>query len=125
MKVRDASLRLKRFDLDAKVRKVEALEQMIREFESMAVDLERQVQVEEERTGIKDRNHFAYSTFARSALQRRANLAASISDLRDKLAAAVGERDAAMSEFEDADAIMQAGERRARPNGRSTPMSAR
>lgn len=125
MKVRDASLRLKRFDLDAKVRKVEALEQMIREFDNMAVDLERQVQVEEERTGIKDRNHFAYSTFARSALQRRGNLEASISDLRDKLAAAAAERDAAMAEFEDADAIVQAGERRARPHGKSNPLSAR
>lgn len=123
MKARDAALRLKRFELDAKVRKVEDLEQMIREFEGMAIDLDRQIQVEEERTGIRDRNHFPYSTFARSALQRRDNLSASIGDLRDKLAAAVAERNAASSDFEDADAILQATERRSRPSGKPTSLS--
>ncbi|MEZ5844059.1 MAG: flagellar export protein FliJ [Hyphomicrobiaceae bacterium] len=125
MKARDAALRLKRFELDAKVRKTEDLEQMIREFEGMASDLERQVQVEEERTGIRDRNHFAYSTFARSALQRRANLEASIGDLREKLAAAVAERDAALAEFEDADAILQASERRGRTSQKPSQLAPR
>ncbi|MFA9550732.1 MAG: flagellar export protein FliJ, partial [Hyphomicrobium sp.] len=74
MKSREAAVRLKRFQADEKARKVAELEHMIREFEGMANDLDRQVKAEEERTGVKDPAHFAYSTFARSAGQRRDNL---------------------------------------------------
>lgn len=95
MKVRDASLRLTRFEAEEKSRKVADLESMIREFETMAADLERQITTEEERTGIRDIRHFAYSTFAKAAAQRRDNLRTSVDDLRQKLAAAVAERDAA------------------------------
>ena len=69
------------------------LEQMIRDFEVMAVDLERQVQAEEDRTGVKDVSHFAYSTFAKAASQRRDKLRASIDDLKVQLEDAVRERD--------------------------------
>lgn len=96
MKPRESSLRLKRFAAEEKVRKVSDLESMIREFEQMVVDLERQIATEEERTGVKDRQHFAYSTFAKAAAQRRENLMTSVEDLRAKLAVAVGERDAAL-----------------------------
>ena len=41
------------------------------DFELLAGDLERQIAAEEDRTGIKDIAHFAYSTFAKAALQRR------------------------------------------------------
>lgn len=95
MKSRETALRLKRFDVQEKARKVQGLEQMIREFESMSVDLERQIQTEEDRTGIKDPTHFAYSTFAKAANLRRDKLRASIEDLRVKLGAAVRERDEA------------------------------
>ena len=60
-----------RFEADEKSRKVSELEDMIREFEQVASDLERQIQAEEERTGVRDPAHFNYSTFARSATQRR------------------------------------------------------
>lgn len=89
-------MRAIRFDADEKARKVADLEQMIREFEFMAADLERQIRAEEDRTGIRDQAHFAYSTFARSAAQRRDNLMASASGLRAKLEAAVKERDEAL-----------------------------
>lgn len=98
MKSREAALRLRRFEAQEKARKVQGLEHMIREFEQMAADLDRQVQAEEDRTGVKDRNHFAYSTFAKAAVQRREKLAASIDDLRLKLQEAVRERDEALSE---------------------------
>ena len=98
MKSRETALRLKRFDVQEKARKVQGLEQMIREFESMAVDLERQIQSEEDRTGVKDPTHFAYSTFAKAAGLRRDKLKASIDDLRAKLDAAVRERDEASAE---------------------------
>lgn len=87
MKARETALRLKRFELDEKARKVTDLEQMIREFETIASDLDRQIQVEEDRTGIKDAKHFAYSTFAKSAALRRDNLRASTAELRLKLEA--------------------------------------
>lgn len=93
MKSRESALRLKRFEAQEKARKVLGLEQMIKDFEVMAVDLERQVQAEEDRTGVKDSSHFNYSTFAKAASQRRNKLRASIEDLKVQLEAAVRERD--------------------------------
>jgi hypothetical protein len=61
----------------------------------MVHDLDRQIGSEEDRTGVKDISHFAYSTFAKAAAQRRDNLKVSIADLRLKLEAAVHERDEA------------------------------
>ncbi len=95
MKSREAGLRLKRFDVAEKARKAGDLEAMMRDFEMMTLDLDRQIAAEEDRTGIKDRAHFAYSTFAKAVAQRRENLSTSIEDLRAKL-------DAARREHEDA-----------------------
>ena len=103
MKSREAAARLKRFEADEKARKVAELEHMIREFERMAGDLDRQVKAEEDRTGIKDSTHFAYSTFARSASQRRDNLRNSVAGLMAKLEAAQRERDDAVEETARAD----------------------
>lgn len=91
MKPRESVLRLKRFEADEKARKVADLQAMIREFEQMASDLERQISSEESRTGIKDMRHFAYSTFAKAAAQRRDNLKTSVDDLKLKLDMALGE----------------------------------
>ena len=85
-------MRLKRFASEEKARKVAGLEHMIREFENMSADLDRQIETEEMRTGIKDPAHFSYSMFAKSAQQRRENLMASIADLRTRLEAAQRER---------------------------------
>ena len=112
MKARESALRAKRFEADEKNRKVGDLEQMIHEFERMAYDLECQVKAEEERTGVRDVQHFAYSTVARSAEQRRQNLLASISELQEKLDAAVAERDDVMAELNEADAIRDRDENR-------------
>ena len=104
MKSREAAVRLKRFEADEKARKVGELEHMIREFEGMASDLDRQVKAEEERTGVKDPTHFAYSTFARSAGQRRDNLHSSVAGLMAKLEAAQRERDDALEQLSLAEA---------------------
>ena len=88
MKPRDATLRLKQFEAAEKARKVAAMETMVLDLEQVAADLARQIAAEEERTGIKDPAHFAYSTFAKAAAQRRANLLTSVADLRAKLARA-------------------------------------
>jgi hypothetical protein len=114
MKSRDSALKLKRFEADEKRRKVADIEAMIHEFEQMAVDLERQITSEEERTGIRNEAHFAYSTFARAAAQRRDNLRASVADLRDKLEHAVAVRDEALAELEVAATADERGGDRSR-----------
>jgi flagellar protein FliJ len=100
MKSREAALRLKRFEADEKSRKVQDLEYMIRDLELVAADLDRQIAAEEERTGIKDPSHFNYSTFARSAAQRRDNLKTSIAGLVAKLEPAQRERNDALEQYE-------------------------
>lgn len=97
-------MRVKRREVDEKSRKVEDLERIIREFDQMALDLERQIQLEEDRTGIRDRAHFSYSTFAKAAAQRRDNLKTSTDGLREKLSAAVRERDDTAGELARASA---------------------
>lgn len=99
MKARDSTLRLKRFDVAEKARKVADLEIMARDFESMVLDLQRQIATEEERTGIRDPGHFAYSTFAKSVAVRRDKLVATIDDLKAKLDAARLEHDTASEEL--------------------------
>ena len=88
MKSRDAVIRLKRFEVEEKRRKVAEIEAMIGEFNTMASDLDRQIAIEQERAGVSDVNHYAYPTFAKAAIQRRNNLATSAANLAAKLAAA-------------------------------------
>lgn len=85
MKSRDTLIRLRRFDVDEHRQKVSDIEAMIADFKQMAADLDRQIEVEQERAGVSDVNHYAYPTFAKAAIQRRENLVASISDLEEKL----------------------------------------
>jgi flagellar protein FliJ len=112
MKSRDSALRTKRFEADAKARKVADLEMMIRDFETMAGDLDRQIRAEEDRTGVRDIAHFAYSTFAKSAAQRRDNLRSSANELKAKLDAAQKERDAAAQDLQRSDVEAQPSARR-------------
>ena len=99
MKSRDAVIRLKRFEVEEKRRKVAEIEMMIGEFSHMATDLDRQIAIEQERAGITDVNHYAYPTFAKAAIQRRNNLTASAADLEAKLMAARGDLDEANEEL--------------------------
>ena len=85
MKSRATLLRLKRFQVDEKRRRVAQIETMIAEFERMAVDLTREITSEEERAGISDPSHFAYPTYAKAAMQRRDNLRHSADELRTQL----------------------------------------
>jgi len=123
MRSRESTLRFKQFEADEKVRKVQGLEQMIREFQQIATDLERQVQAEEERTGIRDRGHFAYSTFAKAATQRRNNLLTSITDLRVKLQDAVQQRDEALAEVTSADSVEPRTQERSRRTSIERPVA--
>ena len=105
MKSRDTMVQLVRFKTEEKRKKVADLETMIRDFEGMAVDLDRQIEAEHERTGIRDEGHFSYSTFAKAAAQRRANLRASVDDLKRRLDAAREELTGAQSDLKKAEQI--------------------
>ena len=85
MKSRDTLIRLKRFQADEKRGRVVQIETMIAEFTRMVTDLDREIAAEEQRSGIADQSHFAYSTYARAASGRRDNLRQSIEDLRNQL----------------------------------------
>ena len=85
MKSRETLIRLKKFQVDEKRRRVTQIEGMIADFQRMSVDLEREIQTEQERAGINDPSHFAYPTYAKAAIQRRENLTRSADELRIQL----------------------------------------
>ena len=90
MKSRETLIRLKKFQVDEKRRRVAQIEAMIAEFQRMSIDLEREIQTEQERAGINDPTHFAYPTYAKAAIQRRENLNRSTDELRGQLEEARG-----------------------------------
>jgi len=81
----ESLIRLKKFQVDEKRRQVTQIEMMIADFERMASDLDQQIEIEHQKTGISDVAHFAYSTFAKAALTRRDNLLASAHNMKEKL----------------------------------------
>jgi flagellar FliJ protein len=85
MKSRDTLVRLKRFQVDEKRRRIVQLNAMLAEFARMAGELDREIANEEQRANIDDPNHFAYPTYARAARTRRDNMNASIQELRGQL----------------------------------------
>ncbi len=90
MKSRETLIRLKKFQVDERRRKVAQIEGMIAEFERMAGDLDREIKTEQDRAGIHDPGHFAYPTYAKAAMQRRENLQRSADDLKIQLETATG-----------------------------------
>jgi flagellar protein FliJ len=85
MKSRETLIRLKKFHVDDKRRRVAQIESMIAEFERMAADLDREIRTEQDRAGIHDPAHFAYPTYAKAAIQRRENLKRSADELKTQL----------------------------------------
>jgi len=87
MKSRETLIRLKKFQVEERRRRVAQIEGMISEFE-------RNIKIEQDRSGIHDPVHFAYPTYAKAAIQRRDNLRRSADDLKAQLEdakAALGE----------------------------------
>jgi flagellar protein FliJ len=85
MKSRETLIRLKKFQVDERRRRVAQIEGMIVEFERICGDLEREIKGEQDRAGIHDPAHFAYPTYAKAAIQRRENLKRSTDELRVQL----------------------------------------
>ena len=107
MKSRDGVLRLKRFHVEEKRRRVAQIDLTIGEFERIAKELDDQIRGEQERSGIRDVNHFAYPTFAKAAVQRRDNLMASAKELAGQRAAAQADLDEVMAELKKLEAIVE------------------
>lgn len=91
MKSRETLIRLKRFQVDEKRRRVAQIETMVAEFARMAADLDREIAAEEQRSGISDLAHFAYPTYAKAARNRRDNLKRSADELSSQLSDAQAE----------------------------------
>lgn len=114
MKSRDTLIRLKKFQVDERRRKVAQIESMIAEFERMAADLDREIKSEQERAGIHDPAHFAYPTYAKAAMVRKDNLKRSADELKvqlDDAKAALGEAFEELKKVELLDERDQARER--------------
>jgi flagellar protein FliJ len=87
-------IRLKKLQVDEKRRQVVQIETMIAEFDRIASDLDREIQIEQDRAGIHDPAHYAYPTYAKAAMTRRDNLKRSADELKGQLddaKAALGE----------------------------------
>ncbi|SHG76948.1 flagellar export protein FliJ [Kaistia soli DSM 19436] len=117
MKSRESLIRLKRFQAEEKRRRVQQIELMIAEFERMARDLEDQIKIEQERSGIRDQSHFAYPTFAKAASQRRDNLLASAQELQTQLETAQDELLAATDELRKHELLAERDQERERGTG--------
>ena len=102
---RDSQLRLKRFQVDEKRRRVAQIEAMIAEFTRMAGDLDREIAAEEHKAGISDVTHFAYPTYARAARARRENLVRSAGELKDQLGDAKAKLEDALAELAKAQGL--------------------
>ncbi len=105
MKSRDSLVRLKSFQVTEKRRQLQQLQMMMAEFERMAKELEHQITLEEKKSGITDRNHFAYPTFAKAARQRADNLQVSIRELKVQEESAELALEEAEAEFAKASAL--------------------
>lgn len=103
MKSRDSVIRLKRFQVEERRRRVAQIEMMMAEFARMASDLDREIAAEEKRAGISDPTHFAYPTYARAAVTRRDNVLRSRQELESQLTDARAALDDARAELAKAE----------------------
>src|SRR3954454_6087870 len=128
MKSRETLIRLKKFQVDEKRRKVAQIEGMIAEFERMGVDLEREIKAEQDRAGIHDPAHFAYPTYAKAAMARREHLKRSADERRvqlDDAKSALGEAFDEMKKVElldERDQTREPGEEAPREEGEPGPI---
>ena len=105
MKSRDHLIRLKRFQVEERRRRVQQIESMIADFGRMATDLDREIATEETRSGISDPGHFAYPTYARAASVRRDNLKRSADELSGQLTDAREYFEAAQDDLRKAESL--------------------
>ncbi|UOM33852.1 hypothetical protein [Acuticoccus sp. I52.16.1] len=101
MKPRESTIQAKEFQAAALRRQLAQYERMIADLEVIRVELGKQIEGEERRSGVADPANFAYSTVARAARERRRNLTTTIDDL-------TGRREAVEEELRDIDGFFDA-----------------
>ena len=121
MKSRETLLRLKKFQVDEKQRRIAQIEAMIAEFERIAGDLEREIKSEQDRVGIHDPAHFAYPTYAKAAMQRRENLRRSAGELKLQLEEAKAAFEEALGEMKKAELLDERDQMRERAEDAGEP----
>ena len=114
MKSRDTLIRLRKFQVDEKRRRVAQIEAMIGDFERMASDLDREIKTEQDRSGIHDPAHYAYPTYAKAAMARRDNLRHSAHELREQLAEAKDQLAEAFEELKKVELLDERDQQRER-----------
>ena len=77
--------RSKEFEVALNRLRVNQIETMIAEFDRICIDLGHQIEAEEKHARICDPTHFAYPTYSKAALERRAKLQRSTDALRIEL----------------------------------------
>jgi hypothetical protein len=82
------TLRRRESQLDDSRQRVTLMERLIADFDRMAADLDREILIEQQRSGIHDPADFAYPLYAKAAMLRRDNLKRSADDLGARLAKA-------------------------------------
>jgi flagellar export protein FliJ len=114
MKSRETLIRLKKFQVDEKRRKVAQIETMIADFERMVADLDREIRSEQEKAGISDPAHYAYPTYAKAASQRRENLSRSADELKVQLEDAKADLQEAFEELKKVELLDERDQMRER-----------
>jgi flagellar protein FliJ len=114
MKSRETLIRLKKFQLEERRRRVAQIEAMIADFERMAADLDREIKAEQDRAGIHDPSHYAYPTYAKAAVQRRENLRRSADELKIQLEDAKAALDEASDEMKKVELLDERDQQRDR-----------
>ena len=114
MKSRETLIRLRKFQVEERRRRVAQIETMISEFERISSDLERDIKLEQDRSGIHDPGHFAYPTYAKAAIQRRDNLKRSATDLKMQLEDAKAALSEAFEEMKKAELLGERDQMRER-----------
>ncbi len=114
MKSRETLIRLKKFQVDEKRRRVAQIEGMIADFQRMTNELDREIQNAQGRAGHNDPSHFAYPTYAKAAMQRRENLQRSADELRIQLEDAKGHLAEAVEELKKVELLDERDQARER-----------
>jgi flagellar FliJ protein len=83
-----ALIRLKEVRIDIARRQVAQIGVMIADLDCMVATLENDIEAEQNRTGIRDPAHFAYSILAKATIVRRDNLKRTVTGLKNQLAVA-------------------------------------
>lgn len=114
MRNRESLIRLHKFQVDERRRKVAEIELLLAEFRNKERELEAQVLAEQEKAGISDEAHFAYPMFAKSVQKRRENILQSIADLDIQLGQAQEELAAAFRELKKYELMEESRKRKVR-----------